>query len=152
VEHDRDYEAIIDGGLGQESIEASSPIHGDQREAQHCEYTAHHYSIYTSDLITEVLDLEALGLHLIRVSLYKARDHLYLGREVVNRLGALWVVHSWRSSNGTDKIRGNMDLRASDPSEKRIANSPVDVRIELPHQLCYGWTVILYHLSPTLGL
>jgi hypothetical protein len=30
---DNDYGAIIDGGLDQESIEASSPVHGDQREA-----------------------------------------------------------------------------------------------------------------------
>jgi hypothetical protein len=76
---DSDYEAIIDGGLGQESIEASSGIHGDQHEAQHREYTAHHHSIYTSDLITEVVDLEAaltLGLHLMKASLSKACDHL----------------------------------------------------------------------------
>jgi hypothetical protein len=69
---DRDYEAIINGGLGHESIKASSPIHGDQREAQYREYVVHHHLVDVSDLIVEVVYLNAalaLGLHLMRVSL-----------------------------------------------------------------------------------
>jgi hypothetical protein len=118
---DYDYRAIIDGGLSQESVEAWSPIHGDQREAQHREYMAYHHSVYTSDVIIEVMVLEAaftLGLHLMRVFLHKGRNHFCSGREVVNQPRVLLVVNSWHSSNGVDEIRGHMDLHASDPSEK----------------------------------
>jgi hypothetical protein len=133
---DLDYGAIIDGGLGQKSVEASNPIHGDQCEAQHREYTTHHYSVYASDLIAEVVDLEAaltLGLHLMRASLCKALDHLCSGREVVNGQG-----YSKLRTHGTDEIGGHMDLYASDPSEEGITDPLVDVGIELSHQLCYG--------------
>ena len=118
---DHDYEAIINGGLGQKSVEALSPIHGDQCEAQHREYLAHHHSVYTLDLITEVVDLKAaltLGLHLMRACLRKACDHLCSGKEVLIQLGLLRVMHSWRSSNGADEIIGHIDLRASNPSGK----------------------------------
>jgi hypothetical protein len=152
---DHDYGAIIDGSLGQKSVKASSPIHGDQREAQYLEYSANHYVVYASNLITEVMDLKTghtLDLHLVRASLQKACNHLCSGREVVNRPRVLWVTHPWHFSNSTDEIRGHMDLRPSNPSEEGITDSLVDVGIELSHQLCYGWTVILHHLSPTLGL
>jgi hypothetical protein len=152
---DCDYEAIIDGDLGQESIEASSPIHGDQCEAQYQEYAVHYHSVDVSDLIAEVMYLKAaltLSLHLMRVSLCKTCNHLCSGREVVNWPGVIQVAHLWCSGNGADEIRGQVDLCASNPGEKGITNPPMDVGIELPHQLCDGWVVIFYHLSPTLGL
>jgi hypothetical protein len=92
-----------------------------------------------------------LGLHLVKTSLYKACDYLCSGREVVNQSGVLLVVHLWRSSNAADEIGGHMDLHASNPSEDGIADSLVDIGVELSHQLCFGWTTILHHLSPTLG-
>jgi hypothetical protein len=116
---------------------------------------AHHHSVYASDLINEVVDLEAalaLDLHLMRVSLCNACDHLGSGWEVVNQPGVLRVAHPWCSSDGTNKIEGQMNLCPSNPSEEGITDSPVDVGVELPYQLLYHRTVILHHLSPTLGL
>jgi hypothetical protein len=116
---------------------------------------AHHYAIDASDLIAEVVDLEAtlsLYLHLLRSPLYKVLNHLCSGKEVVNQLRVLWVAHLWHSSDGFDKIRGHMDLLSFDPSEEGITVSPVQVGVELSNQLLYHWTMVFHHLNPTLGL
>jgi hypothetical protein len=143
---DYDYGAIVDSSLGQKSVEASSSVHSDHCEAQHRKYMAHHYTVDASDLIAEVVYLEAtfaLNLHLMRASLCKTCDHLCSGWKVVNRPRVLQVAHLRCPSNGADGVRGHMDLCASDPGEKRISSHSMEVGIELPHQLCYGWTVIL---------
>ena len=73
--------------LGQENVEASGLLHSDQNEAQHREHTTHHDVVDASNLIAEVVDLDAtlfLYLHLVRASLYEALDHRCLGGKVVN--------------------------------------------------------------------
>jgi hypothetical protein len=89
--------------------------------AQHREYTAHHHSVYASDLITKIVEVEValtLDIHLMRTSLCKARNLHCSGREVVNRPGVLRVALPWHSSNGANDIGGHMDLCNSNPSEK----------------------------------
>ena len=107
------------------------------------------------NIIVEVTHLEAIlsiQLHLVRVSLSKARYHLSVSGEMVDWIWVGRVTYTTYSSNQADEYEGHLDPPPPNPSVEGVTTSLVEVYVELPHYLLYHWAVILNHIYLALGI